>query len=75
MHDVRIGLAEPEGHGSNAVAGTVARQIYLGAHRDYLVALPGDIEVRVTAPMHVEAPVGSRVWLTFPPEQCRALAH
>jgi iron(III) transport system ATP-binding protein len=75
LHDIQLRTTQPENESTNAVAGTVARHIYLGAHRDYLIALPGDIQVRVTTPIHVEAPVGSRVWLYFPPEHCRALAH
>jgi iron(III) transport system ATP-binding protein len=65
---------QPKGS-ENVVAGTVVRQIYLGAVRDYLVALPGEQQVRVTTPMQVNITVGSQVWLYFPPEHCRALAH
>jgi iron(III) transport system ATP-binding protein len=74
-HDIRLDLSKPAGDSVNTIAGTVVRQIYLGAHRDYLVALPGDVQVRVATPTHIEAAVGSHVWLHFPPECCRALAH
>ena len=59
----------------NEAAGRVLRQAYLGAHRDYLVALGGGQQVRVVAPMQVNVPVGGRVRLRFPPEHCRALAN
>ena len=76
MHDIQLMTAQPKANENiNVVAGTVARQIYLGAIRDYLVALPGDVQVRVTTPMQVNIPVGSQVWLYFPPEHCRALAY
>jgi iron(III) transport system ATP-binding protein len=56
-----------------AAEGRVERQTYLGAHRDYLVALADGQSVRVVAPLAVDIPVGGRVRLTFPPEHCRAL--
>ncbi|MBV8506781.1 MAG: ABC transporter ATP-binding protein, partial [Alphaproteobacteria bacterium] len=60
-HD--IGFAEnnagyPAGERPNEAAGRVLRQAYLGAHRDYLVALGGGQQVRVVAPMQVNVPVG-----------------
>src|SRR5690349_12203744 len=39
QHDVRLATSRPQGD-TNSVQGTVARQIYLGSHRDYLVNLP-----------------------------------
>jgi iron(III) transport system ATP-binding protein len=59
----------------NEAAGRVLRQAYLGAHRDYLVALNGGQQLRVVAPMQVNVPVGSAVRLRLPPEHCRALAN
>jgi iron(III) transport system ATP-binding protein len=59
----------------NEAAGRVLRQAYLGAHRDYLVALAGGRQVRLVAPMQVNVPVGGKVRLRFPPERCRALAN
>jgi iron(III) transport system ATP-binding protein len=73
-HDVRLGRERPEGE-TNAVEGTVARQIYLGSHRDYLVNLPDGETVRALAPSHLSIAPGEHVWLHLPPEHCRALAH
>ena len=73
-HDVRLGATRPEGE-TNSVQGTVARQIYLGSHRDYLVTLPDGETVRAVAPSTVSIPPGEAVWLHLPPEHCRALAH
>jgi len=73
-HDVRLSAEEPA-VSTNAVQGTVARQIYLGSHRDYLVALPDGETVRAVAPSTVSIPAGASVWLHLAPENCRALAH
>ncbi|MCC2635044.1 ABC transporter ATP-binding protein [Ramlibacter sp.] len=74
QHDVRLATSRPDG-ATNSVQGTVARQIYLGSHRDYLVNLPDGESVRALAPAHVSIPPGESVWLHLPPEHCRALAH
>jgi iron(III) transport system ATP-binding protein len=55
--------------------GRIERQTYLGAHRDYLVTLADGQSLRVVAPLSVDLPIGSRVRLTFAPENCRALAR
>jgi iron(III) transport system ATP-binding protein len=73
-HDVRLATRRPEA-GTNVVQGTVARQIYLGSHRDYLVSLPDGETVRAVTPSDLSVPPGAGVWLHLPPEHCRALAH
>ena len=73
-HDVRLAATRPDGE-TNSVQGTVARQIYLGSHRDYLVTLPDGETVRAVAPSTVSIPPGESVWLHLPPEHCRALAQ
>jgi iron(III) transport system ATP-binding protein len=80
LHDIAIAAADGQAHAAdgeapNWAAGEIVRQAYLGAHRDYLVALRGGQQARVVAPMHVNVPVGSAVRLHFPPERCRALAR
>ena len=76
LHEIRLepgtGTAEDA---ANLAAGTVARQIYLGAQRDYLVTLIDGQQLRVVTPSDVEVPVGSPVRLHLPPERCRALAQ
>lgn len=72
-HD--IALSRERLNDTNSVVGRVERQIYLGSHRDYLVHIPGGETVRAVAPVNVELATGSDVWLHFPPEHCRALAH
>ena len=59
----------------NQATGRIVRQSYLGSYRDYLVDLADGQQVRVTAPLGVDVPVGGTVRLHFPPEHCRALAR
>ena len=54
-------------------AGTVARQVFLGSSRDYLVELAQGHQFRVTTPPDLSLPPGSAVWLHLPPERCRGL--
>ncbi len=74
-HDIRIALSPPDQGAPNWIAGLVARQVYLGPHRDYLVNLAGGETVRVITPVDAMFEAGSSVWLHFPPEHCRALAR
>jgi iron(III) transport system ATP-binding protein len=73
LHDVRL-FAGPPDAAANVAQGTVLRQVYLGAHRDYLIGLAGGPQVRVTVPMDFDVAADSPVWVHFPPEHCRALA-
>jgi iron(III) transport system ATP-binding protein len=73
-HDVELHAAQPMAE-TNIVAGTVARQIYLGSHRDYLVEIAGGEKIRAVAPVRVDIPAGREVWLHLAPEHCRALAR
>jgi iron(III) transport system ATP-binding protein len=71
QHDIGIAAEKPP-HG-NAVPGTVARNVFLGAARDYIVELEDGTQLRIAAaPVQDFAP-GAPVWLTLPPEKCRAL--
>ena len=74
-HDIALGPVNGSGSAREPgrAEGRVERQTYLGATRDYLVALDDGQSVRVVAALAVDIPVGERVRLTFPPENCRAL--
>jgi iron(III) transport system ATP-binding protein len=74
-HDVHLLRGKPDATLPNCIDGTVIRQVYLGGHRDYLVSLAGGETVRTVTPTDVAIAVGETVWLHFPPEHCRALAH
>ncbi len=71
QHEIEI-LSAPQA-GENVLAATIARQVFLGAARDYTVALADKTELRVTAPPHQNIEPGQEVWLRLPAERCRAL--
>lgn len=73
-HDVQLRADRPEGT-TNVVQGTVARQIYLGSHRDYLVTLADGQSVRAVTAADIRIAAGEPVWLHLPPAHCRALAR
>ena len=64
-----------DGRVPNETSGRVIRRAYLGASRDYLIGLADGQQVRVTAPLDVDVPVGGATRLSFPPQYCRALSH
>ncbi|HYM71865.1 MAG TPA: ABC transporter ATP-binding protein [Stellaceae bacterium] len=75
-HDIALAALDgSDTRGPSAAEGRVERQTYLGAHRDYLIALDDGQMLRVAAPLDIDIPVGNRARLTFPPERCRALAR
>jgi len=53
----------------------VTRQVYLGIARDYMVEVADGTALRVTTPTETNVPKGSEVWLTLPPDRCRALSR
>jgi iron(III) transport system ATP-binding protein len=71
QHDIRIAGAKPPHE--NAVQGTVARNIFLGATRDYIVEAKDGTQLRITATPAEDFAVGTPVWLTLPQDKCRAL--
>jgi iron(III) transport system ATP-binding protein len=73
QHDIALSAAADAGDRPNETSGVVARRVYLGAQRDYLVALRDGQQLRVLTPLSVDLPVGSTVRLSLPPERCRAL--
>jgi iron(III) transport system ATP-binding protein len=60
--------------GPNAFAGTILRHTYIGAQRDYLVALC-DTHLRVMTPLDQQFAAGDPVGVRLPPQSCRALAR
>jgi iron(III) transport system ATP-binding protein len=57
----------------NEAIGVVRRHTYLGAQRDYLVELAGEMLIRVTTPLQTIVAAGETVGIRFPPQHCRAL--
>ncbi len=74
QHDIQLATQAPA-NAQNAVKARVTRQVFLGATRDYLVETADGTTLRVvTAPDNIVAE-GGEVWLTLPPERCRALTR
>ncbi len=72
QHDIQLATRTPL-EAQNTVQARVIRQVFLGASRDYLVETADGTDLRVvTSPSNVVAE-GSEVWLTLPPQRCRAL--
>ena len=73
QHVMRLWARKPDSM-DNVLPGIVARQVFLGASRDYLIELPGGTELRVVASAAENIPQGSPVWLYLPPDRCRVLS-
>ncbi|MFM9942823.1 MAG: ABC transporter ATP-binding protein [Hyphomicrobiaceae bacterium] len=73
QHDVRLTQAGAGALPENTLAGSVRRQVFLGASRDYMVELPDKTEVRIAAPADQALAPGTAVWLQLDPARCRAL--
>jgi iron(III) transport system ATP-binding protein len=74
QHDIQLSVAAPA-NPQNALKARVTRQVFLGASRDYLVETADGTALRVvTTPANIVAE-GTEVWLTLPPERCRALSR
>jgi iron(III) transport system ATP-binding protein len=73
LHHIDLSADDTRALPLNEASGTVARRVYLGAQRDYLVALADGQQLRVVTPPGVDIPVGATVKLRLPPEHCRAL--
>jgi len=69
---VRLWPSKPDNM-ENVLTGTVARQVFLGASRDYLVEMPDGTQLRVVASAAESLAQGSVVWLQLPPDRCRVL--
>jgi iron(III) transport system ATP-binding protein len=73
LHDIDLAADGGRALPVNEATGTVARHVYLGGQRDYLVALPDGQQLRVVTPPAIDIPVGTTVKLRLPPERCRVL--
>jgi iron(III) transport system ATP-binding protein len=74
QHDIQLLTRAPLSH-ENAIKAIVTRQVYLGANRDYMVEAADGTALRVTTPTETAVAKGSEVWLTLPPDRCRALSR
>ena len=72
QHDVRLSTQAPPSL-QNVVRATVTRQVFLGASRDYMVETSDGTVMRIVTSTDNAVARGTGVWLTLPPERCRAL--
>ncbi len=72
QHDILLSTQAPAAS-ENTLKATVTRQVYLGASRDYVVETADGTSLRVVTPTETAVNKGSEVWLTLPPDRCRAL--
>jgi len=73
QHAVQLSSKKPDA-AENVLPGTVVRQVFLGASRDYLVEMGDGTQLRVVAQAAENIPRGASVWLYLPPERCRVLS-
>ncbi len=74
QHDVQLSIEAPQSL-ANTIKATVTRQVFLGASRDYMVETQDGTSLRVVTSTENAVPRGTEVWLTLPPERCRALSR
>jgi iron(III) transport system ATP-binding protein len=74
QHDIQLSTTAPSSQ-QNVVKATVTRQVFLGASRDYMVETPDGATLRAITDTENAVPRGTEVWLTLPPERCRALSR
>jgi iron(III) transport system ATP-binding protein len=72
QHDIQLSTQAPASS-ENAVKATVTRQVFLGASRDYMVETSNGTALRVVTSTASAVARGTEVWLTLPPDRCRAL--
>jgi iron(III) transport system ATP-binding protein len=74
QHDIQLSTQAPQAS-QNVVKATVTRQVFLGASRDTMVETSDGAILRIVTPTENAVARGTEVWLTLPPERCRALAR
>ncbi|MBA2398919.1 MAG: ABC transporter ATP-binding protein [Bradyrhizobium sp.] len=74
QHDIQLSTQAPASP-DNAIKAVVTRQVYLGVARDYMVEVADGTALRVTTPTETNVSRGTDIWLTLPPDRCRALSR
>jgi iron(III) transport system ATP-binding protein len=73
QHEIRIDRAEPVGERHNVLPAVVARNVFLGHSRDYMVEIGDGTQLRVVTSPEENIVQGSKVWLKLPADRCRVL--
>ena len=74
QHDIGLSTQAPASL-DNTVQAIVTRQVFLGANRDYMVETADGTTLRIVTSTENPVAKGTEVWLTLPPERCRALSR
>jgi iron(III) transport system ATP-binding protein len=74
QHDIQLSTQAPQ-NPQNAIRAIVTRQVFLGASRDTMVETSDGTTLRIVTSTETAVPRGAEVWLTLPPERCRALSR
>jgi iron(III) transport system ATP-binding protein len=75
QHEIRIDTAGPAGEPHNVIPAVVARNVFLGNSRDYMLEIGDGTQIRVVTSPEENIVQGSKVWLRLPAERCRVLEH
>jgi iron(III) transport system ATP-binding protein len=73
QHEISIERAEPTDERHNVLPAVVARNVFLGHSRDYMVEIGDGTQLRIVTSPEENIVQGSKVWLRLPAERCRVL--
>jgi iron(III) transport system ATP-binding protein len=73
QHEIHVDTAQPADERQNVLPAVVARNVFLGNSRDYMVEIGDGTQIRVVTPPGENIAQGSKVWLRLPAERCRVL--
>jgi iron(III) transport system ATP-binding protein len=73
QHEIHMDCAEPPGDQQNVLPAVVARNVFLGHSRDYMVEIRDGSQLRVVTSPDENIATGSQVWLRLPAQRCRVL--
>src|SRR6266849_5290447 len=73
QHEIHIDRAAPAGDRQNVLPAVVARNVFLGHSRDYMIEIGDGTHLRVVTSPEENIVLGSNVWLRLPAQRCRVL--
>jgi iron(III) transport system ATP-binding protein len=73
QHEIHIDRTEPAGDRHNVLPAVVARNVFLGHSRDYMIEIGDGTQLRVVTSPEENIVPGSKVWLRLPAQRCRVL--
>jgi iron(III) transport system ATP-binding protein len=73
QHEIRLLPAPPADKHDNVLPGVIARNVFLGNSRDYIIELGDGSLVRVVTVPQENIAAGTAVWIELPAERCQVL--